>query len=89
MEGQKCYITKGKGLGGDTVINNMLYTRGHPNDYDIWADAGLMGWCWTSLQPYFRRIENACVKDMDLESRHYGKIIYKLLFLTLPIIEYY
>lgn len=76
MEEQKCFISKGKGLGGDTIINDMLYTRGHPKDFDLWADAGLMGWCWESLHPYFKRIENACVKDLDAQSRHYGESFY-------------
>lgn len=83
MEEQKCIITKGRGLGGDTIINDMLYTRGHPKDYDIWADAGLMGWCWASLQPYFKRIENACVKDIDTYSRHYGKLMPKRTWIIL------
>lgn len=75
MEDQKCYIAKGKGLGGDTIINDMLYTRGHPKDYDLWADTGLLGWCWESLQPYFKKIENACVRDLDAQNRRYGKLI--------------
>ncbi|KAG5900290.1 hypothetical protein JTB14_000817 [Gonioctena quinquepunctata] len=68
----KCTITKGKALGGDSSINDMLYTRGHPRDYDIWSDDGLMGWCWTSVFPYFKKAENALVEAMDKKYRHYG-----------------
>ncbi|XP_057669060.1 glucose dehydrogenase [FAD, quinone]-like [Diorhabda carinulata] len=68
----KCLVVKGKALGGDTAINDLLYTRGHPRDYDIWADSGMRGWCWENVLPYFRKIEDACVEDMDKKFRHYG-----------------
>lgn len=68
----KCLVVKGKALGGDTAINDMLYTRGHPRDYDIWADTGMRGWCWDNVLPYFRKIEDACIEDMDKKFRHYG-----------------
>lgn len=29
----------GKGFGGTQLINNMLYHRGHPSDYDTWFTA--------------------------------------------------
>ncbi|TGS79733.1 GMC family oxidoreductase, partial [Mesorhizobium sp. M2D.F.Ca.ET.178.01.1.1] len=35
----------------------MLYTRGHPCDYDEWADLGCDGWSWSEVLPYFRRAE--------------------------------
>lgn len=73
MDEQKCILRRGKALGGDTVVNDMLYTRGHPRDYDTWSDNGVKGWCWESLEPYFKQIENACIKYMDKKSRHYGK----------------
>ncbi|XP_074030285.1 glucose dehydrogenase [FAD, quinone] isoform X1 [Leptinotarsa decemlineata] len=68
----RCTVTKAKALGGDSAINDMLFTRGHPRDYDIWSDIGLMGWCWTSVFPFFKRFENALVDDMDKKLRHYG-----------------
>ncbi|CAG9861249.1 unnamed protein product [Phyllotreta striolata] len=72
MEESKCCVIKGKALGGDSSINDLLYTRGHQRDYDIWADTGMKGWCWDNVLPYFKKMENACVKDMDRKYRHYG-----------------
>jgi choline dehydrogenase len=46
---------RGKGLGGSSLINGMLYLRGHRKDYDQWAALGNAGWDWTSVLPFFQR----------------------------------
>ena len=35
----------------------MMYSRGVPADYDDWAKAGLEGWSYADVLPYFRRSE--------------------------------
>src|SRR5271156_4996831 len=52
------YWARGKMLGGSSSINGMVYMRGQPEDYDAWERAGLSGWGWESLSPYFRRMED-------------------------------
>ncbi|MEJ6784775.1 GMC family oxidoreductase [Aminobacter sp. Piv2-1] len=49
---------RGRGLGGSSSINGMLYCRGAPQDYDGWADFGVRGWGWSDMAPVFRKIEN-------------------------------
>ncbi len=49
---------RGRGLGGSSSINGMLYCRGAPEDYDGWADFGVKGWGWSDMAPVFRKIEN-------------------------------
>lgn len=49
---------RGKALGGSSMINGMLYARGHPRDYDEWRQLGLEGWSWDDVLPLFRRSEN-------------------------------
>lgn len=51
-------IPKGKGLGGSTLINGMIYVRGQPQDYDGWAQRGCTGWSFEDVLPYFKRIED-------------------------------
>ena len=49
---------RGRGLGGSSSINGMVYSRGHPLDYDDWAAAGASGWSYAEVLPYFIRSEN-------------------------------
>ncbi|MBV8442428.1 MAG: GMC family oxidoreductase N-terminal domain-containing protein [Hyphomicrobiales bacterium] len=58
LGGRKGYQPRGRGLGGSSLINAMIYTRGQPQDYDDWAAMGCKGWNWTSVLPYFKRAEN-------------------------------
>ncbi|MDP2739742.1 MAG: GMC family oxidoreductase N-terminal domain-containing protein [Pseudorhodobacter sp.] len=57
LNGRQGFQPRGKALGGSSAINAMLYVRGHPADYDEWADLGATGWDWQSVLPYFRRAE--------------------------------
>lgn len=52
------YIPRGKGLGGSSSMNAMLYVRGHPLDYEKWEASGATGWGWDGMRPYFLRAED-------------------------------
>ncbi|MDJ0612750.1 MAG: GMC family oxidoreductase N-terminal domain-containing protein [Rhizobiaceae bacterium] len=58
LNGRKGYQPRGKALGGSSAINAMLYVRGHPTDYDDWANSGCEGWSWEEVLPYFQKSEN-------------------------------
>jgi choline dehydrogenase len=58
MEGRKLYWPRGRGLGGSSSINGLIYIRGQPEDYDEWAAQGNAGWAWCDLLPLFRRMEH-------------------------------
>jgi choline dehydrogenase-like flavoprotein len=49
---------RGRGLGGSSAINGMVYYRGHPLDFDDWAALGANGWSFAEVLPYFKRSEN-------------------------------
>ena len=57
LNGRKGFQPRGKALGGSSAINAMLYVRGHPSDYDEWANLGCDGWDWESVLPYFKQAE--------------------------------
>ncbi|HUZ75296.1 MAG TPA: choline dehydrogenase [Stellaceae bacterium] len=56
--GRTIFLPRGKVLGGTSSINAMIYARGHPLDYDQWRQAGLAGWGYEDVLPYFKRSEN-------------------------------
>ncbi len=52
------YVPRGKGLGGSSSMNAMLYVRGRPLDYDLWEAQGCPGWGWRHVRPCFLKAEN-------------------------------
>ena len=48
---------RGRVLGGSSSINGQLYLRGHPLDYESWAESGASGWSYGHVLPYFKRLE--------------------------------
>ncbi len=57
LGGRIGYQPRGRGLGGSSAINAMLYLRGHRTDYDDWARLGCPGWNFDAVLPYFKRAE--------------------------------
>ena len=57
MNGRRLYWPRGKGWGGSSSINGMIYIRGHARDYDQWRQMGLTGWSYADVLPYFKRSE--------------------------------
>ncbi|XP_071036468.1 L-sorbose 1-dehydrogenase-like [Parasteatoda tepidariorum] len=61
---------RGKGLGGSTLLNYMLYVRGNRRDYDGWAKQGATGWSWKDVYPYFLKSEGNTDPKIVAEGYH-------------------
>src|SRR5437868_10891679 len=69
LNGRIGYQPRGKGLGGSSAINAMVYIRGHRSDYDHWASLGNVGWSYADVLPYFKRSED----NSELDGAYHGK----------------
>jgi choline dehydrogenase-like flavoprotein len=58
LNGRTGYQPRGRGLGGSSAINAMVYIRGHKWDYDNWAAMGCTGWSYDDVLPVFKRCED-------------------------------
>jgi choline dehydrogenase-like flavoprotein len=45
-------------VGGSSILNGFVWTRGAKPDYDAWEALGNPGWGWKDLLPYFERVSH-------------------------------
>ncbi|HXH02760.1 MAG TPA: choline dehydrogenase [Candidatus Competibacteraceae bacterium] len=70
MNNRRMTCGRGKGLGGSSTINGMVYIRGNALDYDHWAKVpGLEHWSYHHCLPYFRKAET---RDIGPNEYHGG-----------------
>jgi choline dehydrogenase-like flavoprotein len=67
MNGRRIYWPRGRGLGGSSSINGLIYVRGQPEDYERWAALGNQGWGWQEVLPYF---EKSLIAVSDIGEKH-------------------
>lgn len=53
LNGRRVLLPRGKGLGGSSNINGLIYIRGQAADYDDWVRQGATGWGWSDVLPWF------------------------------------
>ncbi|HEX4079957.1 MAG TPA: GMC family oxidoreductase N-terminal domain-containing protein [Rhizomicrobium sp.] len=58
LNGRRLYWPRGRGWGGSSAINGMIYVRDHARDYDRWRQLGCEGWSFSDVLPYFKRAED-------------------------------
>ncbi|WP_305096873.1 GMC family oxidoreductase [Croceibacterium aestuarii] len=89
LDGRKMPLPRGRVMGGSGSINGMFAMRGHPGDYDQWAQMGARGWSYADVLPYFRRLEDSWrgegtyhgaggpvrIKSIDLPVLHHERMM--------------
>ena len=49
---------RGRGLGGSSAINGMIYVRGQPEDFALWEGQAGANWGWPAMKQAYRAIED-------------------------------
>lgn len=68
--GNRCPVVRGKVLGGTSQLNYMIYSRGHPKDFDRWAEMGNEGWSYQEILKYFLKSERSHMKHNVIPKLH-------------------
>ncbi|KAL7292880.1 hypothetical protein TKK_0013550 [Trichogramma kaykai] len=71
---EHCTWARGKVMGGSSVLNYMLATRGNKNDYDGWAEAtGDPSWSHESMTKYLKKLENFNVSHVPVDWKYHNR----------------
>ena len=70
MNDRRCAFIRGRGIGGTSIINYMIYSRGHQSDFDRWSAAGNNGWSYKDVLPYFLKSERSTLQNLRDSSNH-------------------
>jgi choline dehydrogenase-like flavoprotein len=70
LQDKRCMYAHGKGVGGSSITNYMIYTRGNKRDYDDWSAAGNPGWSWEEVLPFYKKIEDSNLKEFQDNGFH-------------------
>lgn len=66
-------VPRGKMLGGSSGLNYMAYVRGHPGDFNAWAEGGATGWSYDDVLPYFIKSEDLTPSnEISIDSEAHG-----------------
>ncbi|PNF38173.1 Glucose dehydrogenase [FAD, quinone] [Cryptotermes secundus] len=72
MVDKRCCWTRGKVLGGSSVLNTMLYIRGNRRDFDLWESLGNPGWGYDEVLPYFKKSEDQRNPYLANNTKYHG-----------------
>ncbi|XP_044253273.1 glucose dehydrogenase [FAD, quinone]-like [Tribolium madens] len=70
-----CLYPRGKGVGGTTLINGLVYARGHKTDFDKWGEmVGNKRWSYNKVLKYFKKSEDFVYRDYQIpyEPEYHG-----------------
>jgi len=62
-------FSQGRVMGGGSTVMGMVAHRGTPDDYAEWETLGAAGWGWSSVLPYYCKLEH----DWDFDGALHGR----------------
>ncbi|XP_066256764.1 glucose dehydrogenase [FAD, quinone]-like [Euwallacea similis] len=81
---ERCNMARGKGLGGTSILNFMIYSRGNKEDFNMWEKMGNAGWSYPEVLPYFIKSENCSIYE-NIDEQFHGRSGY--LYVETPQYE--
>ena len=57
-------------MGGSSLLNYMVYTRGSKHDFDEWEHLGATGWSYKDVLPYFKKSERILAEELQNSDVH-------------------
>lgn len=72
LDNNQCNWPRGKVVGGSSVLNYMIHTRGNRRDYDNWAEMGNEGWAFKDVLKYFKKMENVNIPDIAANTKYHS-----------------
>ncbi|XP_050464724.1 glucose dehydrogenase [FAD, quinone]-like [Cataglyphis hispanica] len=72
MDNNSCNWPRGKVMGGSSVLNYMIATRGGAEDYDRWAEMGNEGWAYKDILKYFKKLETIDIPELQSDIIYHG-----------------
>ena len=70
MNERRSFWPRGRVLGGTSMINAAMYTRGSRYEFDDWADRGCIGWSYKDVLPYFMKSEDIQIDELKSSKYH-------------------
>ena len=70
MKERRSFWPRGYVLGGSSMINAQMYTRGSRYEFDEWAANGCTGWSYRDVLPYFMKSEDIQIKELESSKYH-------------------
>ena len=64
FQNKQCNWPRGKVLGGSSILNYMIATRGNQYDYDEWERMGNKGWGYRNVLKYFKKLESIEIEEL-------------------------
>lgn len=68
LPNNQCLWPQGKGVGGSTIINGNIFTRGFPNDFDEWEALGNTDWGFDKVLKYFKKFEKINIPELNSDT---------------------